>query len=75
MSLADITWFRDRARTTWQGLRPPSALPSMIWRDLQWHRSLYQEDRLPLVDALSFLILRVVQRLAYNLGWYIGGRS
>lgn len=73
MSLADLRWFRGRLREEWEGLRPPSALPDAILRDLQWHAALYQEDGLSKRDQAAFLTLRIAQRLAYNLGWHRGG--
>jgi len=72
MSLADLSPFRRGGRRTWRGLRPPSATPSELLRDLRWHAALYREDNLPLKDRSAFLALRVVQRLAYNAGWLVG---
>jgi len=40
--------------------------------DLRWHAALYAEDDMPVRDRAAFLALRVVQRLAYNLGWHAG---
>lgn len=74
MSLADL-WRRRPTASRWKGLRPPPATPAEIARDLRWHAALYREDGLPWRVRAVFLLLRVVQRLAYNLGWSIGGRS
>lgn len=55
------------------GLEPPRATPLTLWRDLLWHWRVYRMDGLPLTTRLAFLVLRVVQRLAYNRGWRRGG--
>ncbi|MBK8265196.1 MAG: hypothetical protein IPK80_28185 [Nannocystis sp.] len=47
----------------------------MIVRDLHWHRKLYEIDRLPWRTQIAFMGLRVVQRIAYNIGWWLGGRD
>ena len=75
MSLADLGGFWKRRRRSWQGLRPPAATPIELWKDLEWHHALYEEDGLSRKDRLAFLGLRIVQRVAYNIGWYLGGRS
>ena len=76
MSLADLYSFgRGRKRDRWEGLRPPPASPSELWRDVRWQAALYREDALPLRMRATFLAFRVVQRLAYNAGWHVGGRE
>lgn len=75
MSLLDLKGlWRRRSRRGWEGLRPPTLGVGELWRDLSWHRALYAEDGLPVRERLAFLGLRVVQRVSYNLGWYLGGR-
>jgi len=75
MSLVDLRWLRRSGpRERWEGLRPPPARPDALWQDLQWHRALYREDGLDPRTQAAFLGLRVVQRLAYNLGWHAGRR-
>lgn len=54
------------------GLTPPAATPGMILRDLRWHGRIYQEDGLPRRDRVTFLFLRVLQRVAYSVGWWAG---
>lgn len=54
-------------------MEPPRATPLTLWRDLLWHWRVYRMDGLPLTTRLAFLVLRVVQRLAYNRGWRRGG--
>lgn len=57
-----------------QGLDPPAATPRQLWRDLRWHARLYRLDGLERRTRWGFLVLRVLQRLAYNLGWRRGIR-
>lgn len=75
MSLVDLSGFWAKRRKSWQGLRPPSLTPQELWKDLAWHHALYVEDGLSRKDRLTFLGLRLVQRIAYNIGWRRGGGS
>lgn len=69
MSLMDLRrGIGDGAR----GLDPPPHSPAAIWEDLRWHARIYRMDALDRGTRLAFLALRVVQRLAYNLGWHEG---
>lgn len=69
MSLMDIKRGKNVGP---QGLDPPSAAPAAIWEDLRWHHRIYQMEGLDLRTRLGFLGLRVLQRIAYNLGWHEG---
>lgn len=71
MSLMDV---KRRQGDGPPGLDPPSHSPSAIWEDLRWHARIYQMEGLGPGTRLGFLVLRVVQRLAYNLGWHEGRR-
>lgn len=76
MSFLDLHFLRRlRESRTWEGLRPPSTTFRAIRDELRWCSALYQEDALPYRERAVFLGLRVVQRLAYNAGWVMGGRS
>lgn len=55
------------------GLDPPAATPAAIWEDLRWHNRIYRMEGLDNQTRLGFLALRIVQRMAYNVGWYQGG--
>jgi hypothetical protein len=69
MSLMDV----KRGQTVGcLGLEPPAATPRAIWDDLRWHHRIYRMEGLDLRTRLGFLALRVVQRVAYNLGWSEG---
>ncbi len=74
MSLADLRR-RAGARDATRGLSAPPATPRAIIEDLRWQWALYREDGLAIRERVAFLGLRVVQRLAYNLGWFVGGRD
>ena len=54
------------------GVAPPAATPGIILRDLRWHGRIYPEDGLPRRDRIRFLFLRVLQRVAYSVGWWAG---
>ncbi len=70
MSLMDV---RSRRRATGpEGLSPPPVHPGVLLADLRWHARLYKLDGLDRPTRWTFLALRVVQRLAYNVGWYRG---
>ena len=77
MSLVDWMFKRTEPDTEADDslFRPPPATPAMLLWDLRWHRVLYAMDRLGPLHTIEFLALRVVQRLAYNIGWWMGGRS
>jgi hypothetical protein len=74
MSLADFRSHFARRRAP-KGLVPPASTPAAILDDLRWQWALYREDGLPLRDRLAFVGLRVIQRVAYNIGWFVGGRD
>ncbi len=50
-------------------LRPPTLTPANLARDLLWEIHQFRAARLSLRTAVAFLILRLFQRSAYNLGW------
>ncbi len=68
MTLADFL----RSVPARPGLSPPPATPGAILADLRLQWAHYREDDLPARDRVAFLGLRIVQRLAYNLGWFMG---
>lgn len=74
MSFYDRTVPRRARAHAWNGLAPPPLSVRELVDDVRWHAALYQQDRLPVATRLGFLGLRIVQRVAYNLGWWGGGR-
>jgi len=73
MSYVSLRLFRrTKSLQSSQGLAPPPASSLAIFHDLRWHWRLYAEDELPWRDRFFFFFLRVVQRIAYNLGWRRG---
>lgn len=73
MSLYDRTAHRRPRAHAWNSLAPPQLSVGELVDDVRWHAALYRHDRLPAVTQLAFLGLRVIQRAAYNLGWWKGG--
>lgn len=53
-------------------LRPPRLTPVGIVRDLMWELHRFRAARLGVRTTCAFLILRVLQRVAYNAGWRMG---
>lgn len=53
-------------------LRPPRLTPVGIVRDLMWELHRFRAAHLGVRTACAFLILRVLQRVAYNIGWWMG---
>lgn len=70
MSLFDR--FTARPQHRWKGLEPPPLSVFTLIDDLRWHAALYRQDDLSSREAITFLALRVVQRVAYNVGWIWG---
>ena len=57
-----ITWGYDT-------LRPPRITPVSLAQDLIWEIRWYRAAKLDFATSMEFLGLRVLQRVAYNLGW------
>ncbi len=53
-------------------LRPPGLTPGNLARDLLWELGQCRAARLALPSVAGFLLLRILQRIAYNLGWWEG---
>ena len=58
---------------TYDTLKPPRLTLRNMAMDLKWHIWLYKKSRLKYKDILFFVVLRVFQRVFYNLGWKKGG--
>lgn len=74
MSLFDRGAPRRARPSAWNGLEPPPIFAREMLGELRWHAALYRQDGIPLRARLGFLGLRVLQRVAYNAGWFWGGR-
>lgn len=55
-------------------LLPPSLTLSNLVQELSLADSEYKRAGLSAQDRMVFLALRVVQRVAYNVGWAAGNR-
>ncbi|MDG6987524.1 MAG: hypothetical protein JRN71_07150 [Nitrososphaerota archaeon] len=53
-------------------LRPPRITPVSLAKDLLWEMHQYRAAKLNLATSMVFLGLRILQRVAYNLGWGSG---
>ena len=58
-------------RMSWANeLIPPRLSPKTLAAELRSAWISYRRYSLPMRDRLVFLCLRILQRLAYNAGWY-----
>ncbi len=63
-----VTWGYDT-------MRPPRVTPGNMARDLLWEIGRCRAARLPMATVAGFLVLRILQRVAYNTGWREGPRT
>lgn len=72
MTLFEIMGFSEIKEPGWNynTLRPPLKIRE-IFIDIkyQWHS--YCLSKMRLIKRIKFLILRLFQRIAYNLGWIL----
>lgn len=57
------------------GLNPPKITVKYLYYYLKWNNLLYKQEGYSFPSRIILLILRVIQRVAYNLGWTLGGRN
>lgn len=53
-------------------LEPPRLSLHSLAQDLSWEVRQLRASQLTIRTSLGFLILRVLQRIAYNAGWSMG---
>ncbi len=70
MTLFDVKQFSEITSPDWNftTLRPPLRLGEVLW-DFRYQWRAYCQRCVPFPRRVGFLVLRVVQRLAYNWGW------
>ena len=73
MSFFDFR-FNKLKNTSWDGMKPPQLTLYTLWADLNWHNQLYKINQLNLKNRLGFLILRIIQMVAYFQGWKKGDK-
>lgn len=54
-------------------LRPPKLNLRNMIMDLKWHLWLYKRAKIPYAQVIMFVVLRIFQRVFYNIGWQKGG--
>ncbi len=54
----------------YESLRPPLRLRE-ITKNLKYHWCLYSSNEFSLKKRITFIILHILQRVSYNLGWLI----
>ena len=57
---------------TYDTLRPPKLTLYNVWKDLTWHYRRYKSHDLGTRTIIGFLLLRMLQRISYNVGWNRG---
>ena len=60
---------------SYRTLRPPRLTIPNLARDLAWHFQLYRRRGLSTERVVAFLLLRIVQRVSYNVGWREGAKA
>lgn len=72
MTLFDVKQFSEITAPEWSfnTLRPPLRFGEVLW-DLRYQWRGYCGRCLPLARRVGFLLLRVIQRVAYNWGWIL----
>ena len=72
MTLFEILGFSEIKEPGWNynTLRPPLKLKEVII-DISNQWKSYCQSKLGLFRRIKFLVLRIFQRIAYNLGWII----
>jgi hypothetical protein len=78
MSLLDLARRRTETFAGWTAanVRPPVTPLELYW-ELQDRSRVHRKLGVRLNDRIGFTCLWLIQRLAYNLGWWrgLGGRS
>ena len=78
MSLLDLARRGTKTFAGWTAasVRPPVTPWELCW-ELQDRRRVHREHGVRLHDRIGFTFLWLIQRLAYNCGWWrgLGGRS
>ncbi|MHA1147586.1 MAG: hypothetical protein ACTSR8_05025 [Promethearchaeota archaeon] len=72
MTLFDIMSFSEIKEPGWSynTLKPPLKIKEIII-DINIHWRSYCQSKMTLVKRTKFLLLRIFQRIAYNLGWML----
>ncbi len=70
MTLFDVKQFSEITAPDWSlnTLRPPLRFREVLW-DFRYQWRAYCQGGLPFRRRVGFLLLRVMQRFAYNWGW------
>jgi hypothetical protein len=60
----------ERSEWTYETLRPPLTFAEVL-SDIKFHWVLYKKMIKSIRKRLFFLVLRIFQRISYNIGWII----
>lgn len=72
MTLFEIMEFSEIKDPGWSynTLRPPLKIKEILL-DMKYQWFSYRQSKITLIKRIRFLILRIFQRIAYNLGWIL----
>jgi len=72
MTLFDYSGFSEIKDPGWSysTLRPPLGFREVLL-DIKMHWTRYSKDRLSFSKRVKFMVLRVFQRIGYNIGWVL----
>ena len=76
MTLFDLSRFSEIRNPGWNinTLRPPLKMNEILLDfEIQWKSYCY--SNVPLFKRVKFIILRIFQRVAYNIGWILSTRN
>jgi hypothetical protein len=76
MTLFDVKNFSEIKEPGWHynTLKPPLKFNEILL-DFKYQWSAYSHDNLNNFKKVKFLILRIMQRFAYNLGWILATKQ
>lgn len=76
MTLFDSSGFSEIKEPGWNynTLKPPLKFKDVIM-DIYYQWRSYYQSRFTFYKRLKFLIMRIFQRIAYNLGWILATRK
>ncbi len=56
-------------------LEPPRVTPRSLAQDLAWEVRQLRGSKIKYASVVAFLMFRLLQRIAYNGGWFLGAEQ
>lgn len=70
----DLLRIRKHEDASWDGMKPPGLSIVSLYYDLKWHNRLNKVDGMPFRNRFAFVLLKILQIIAYGNGWRNGGK-